>query len=71
MHEDLQNRNTASVDVLNLLGSDVLALGQLKDVLLPVHNAQSAILKDQMFTQDFIQKLETIHNSYKENIYLI
>lgn len=59
MHKDLQNRNTASVDILDLLGSDVLALGQLKDVLLPVYDAQSPILKDEMFTRDFVQNITT------------
>lgn len=32
------------IDVLDLLWSNVLALSQLKDVLLPVYYLQSAIL---------------------------
>lgn len=44
MHKYLRHRITPHVDVLYLLRSNVLALCQLKDVLLSVHNLQGAIL---------------------------
>lgn len=39
MHKHLQYRYAAHVDVLYLLWSYVLSLGQLEDVLLPVNDA--------------------------------
>lgn len=45
MHKHLEHRNTASVDILYLLWSNVLALGQLEDVLLPIDDAQCPILR--------------------------
>lgn len=44
MDEDLKNGDTARVDVLDLLWGDVLPLGQLEDVLLPVDDAQGPVL---------------------------
>ena len=41
---DLGQGVAAHVDVLDLLGRDVLALRQLEDVLLPVHDLQSSVL---------------------------
>lgn len=45
MNEDLSHGVAVDVDVLDLLGSDVLALSQLKDVLPPVYDLQSAVLR--------------------------
>lgn len=45
MHKHLEHRNTACVHVLYLLWSYVLPLGQLEDVLLPVDDAESPILR--------------------------
>lgn len=45
MHKHLEHRNTTHVDVFYLLWSDVLSLGQLEDVLLPVDDAQCPILR--------------------------
>lgn len=45
MNVELSNRFAPDVDVLDLLGGDVLALRQLEDVLLPVNNLQRAILQ--------------------------
>lgn len=47
MNIELGHRFTPDVDVLNLLGRDVLALRQLKDVLLPVNDLQRTILQTQ------------------------
>ena len=44
MHEDLCHCITPEVDILYLFRSNVLPLCQLKDVLLPVHDLQCAIL---------------------------
>lgn len=44
MNEHLEHRNTTQVDIFDLLWSDVLPLSQLEDVLLPVNDAQRAIL---------------------------
>lgn len=44
MHKHLQHGDAASVHVLDLLRSNVLALRQLEDVLLPVDDAQSPVL---------------------------
>lgn len=43
MHKYLGHWVAAGVDVFNLLRSDVLTLGQLKDVLLPINDFQGAI----------------------------
>lgn len=42
--EDLQDVRTLSVDVLDLGGGNVLALGQLEDVLLAVDDLKRAVL---------------------------
>ena len=42
--EHLQHDDAAHVHVLDLLRRDVLALRQLEDVLLPVHDAQRPVL---------------------------
>lgn len=47
VHKDLSHRVAPHVHVLDLLGGDVLALGQLEDVLLPVHDLQGAVLRSQ------------------------
>lgn len=49
MHIKLCHRLTPDVYVLDLFRGDVLALGQLEDVLLPVNYLQCAVLheKDQ------------------------
>lgn len=44
MHKHLEDGNRTHVDVLYLLWSDVLSLAQLEDVLLPVDDAQRAVL---------------------------
>lgn len=44
MHKHLHHCITPRVDVLDLLRSDVLALGQLENVLLPVDDLQRAVL---------------------------
>ena len=44
MNVELGERFAPDVDVLNLLGRDVLSLCQLKDVLLPVNDLQRAVL---------------------------
>jgi len=41
---ELRHRLAPDVDVLDLLGGDVLALRQLEDVLLPVDDHQRAVL---------------------------
>lgn len=46
MHEDLSNVLGANVAVLDLLRHDVLALGQLEDVLLAVDDFQSSVLQN-------------------------
>lgn len=46
MHKHLQHRNTPRVDVFDLLWGDVLALGQLEDVLLPVNDAKRPVLAE-------------------------
>ena len=48
MHKDLGHCVTPGVDILYLLWCNVLSLGQLEDVLLPVHNSQSAVLYTKM-----------------------
>ena len=45
MDKDLSHRSTAAVDVLDLLGGDVLPLGQLEQVLLPVDELQGPVLR--------------------------
>ena len=45
MNVKLGHRFTPDVDVLDLLGGDVLALRQLEDVLLPVNDLQRAVLE--------------------------
>lgn len=47
MNKSLGHRVAVDVDVFDLLGRDVLALCQLEDVLLAVHDLQSAILNGQ------------------------
>ena len=54
MHKHLQHRHAAHVNVLDLLRSNVLSLGQLEDVLLPVDDAESPILEER--TQGCSQK---------------
>lgn len=46
MYKSLSHGLTPDVDVLDLLRGNVLSLCQLKDVLLTVHNLQSAVLSD-------------------------
>lgn len=45
MYEGLRHSFTPDVDVLDLLWSDVFSLSQLENVLLTVHELQSAILQ--------------------------
>lgn len=45
MNIELSHRLTPDVDVLDLLGGDVLALRQFEDMLLPVNDLQSAVLQ--------------------------
>lgn len=45
MDVELGHRLTADVNVLYLLRGDVLSLGQLKDVLLPVNDLQCTVLR--------------------------
>lgn len=47
VHIHLRHGVAPHVDVLDLLGRNVLALGQLEDVLLPVHDLQGAVLTTQ------------------------
>lgn len=47
VHKHLSHGVAPHVDVLDLLGRNILALGQLEDVLLPVHDLQGAILTTQ------------------------
>lgn len=54
MNEDLSHGVAVDVDVLDLLGSDVLALSQLKDVLLPVDDLQRAVLRH---TEDMLKEV--------------
>lgn len=51
MHIDLCHRITPHKDIFYLFRSNVLALGQLEDVLLPVHDLQRAILWTHTLTQ--------------------
>lgn len=51
MNEDLQHRHTAGVHVLDLLRGDVLALRQFEDVLLPIDDAQGAVLAKHAATE--------------------
>lgn len=46
VHVELCHWLTPDVNVLNLLRGDVLALGQLEDVLLPVDDFQRAVLHE-------------------------
>ncbi len=48
MNIELCHRLTPNVDVLDLLGGNVLALRQLEDVLLPVNDLQCAILQERL-----------------------
>lgn len=52
---ELSHGFAPDVDVLDLLGGDVLALRQLEDVLLPVNNLQRAILQQ---TNSYMRKGE-------------
>lgn len=47
MHVELCHWYTSDVDVLDLLGGDVLTLRQLEDMLLPVDDLQRAILHEE------------------------
>lgn len=47
MHKDLSHCIAPHINVLDPLGGDILALGQLEDVLLPVHDLQGAVLVPQ------------------------
>lgn len=46
MHVELRHWLTPDVDVLNLLRRNVLALRQLKDVLLSIDDLQGAVLQE-------------------------
>lgn len=76
MNEDLSHGVAVDVDVLDLLGSDVLALSQLKDVLLPVDDLQRAVLRhtEDMLKEVFLharKRLNTVLTSNLTNTLIV
>lgn len=66
MHKHLEYRYGAQVDSFYLLWSNVLSLGQLKDVLLSVNDSEGTILRRErnVFTQkQFLICISVLHKA--------
>lgn len=63
MHVELRHWLTPDVDVLDLLRRNVLALRQLKDVLLPIDDLQGAVLQEVRRRRLHINTLRLTHST--------
>lgn len=63
MHKHLGHCVAPHINVLDLLRGNVLALGQLEDVLLPVHDLQGAVLVSQRAKSAPVNSLDRCHIS--------
>lgn len=70
MHVELRHWLTPDVDVLNLLRRNVLALRQLKDVLLPVDDLQGAVLQEVRRRRLHVNILRLTHSTRSRQLAL-
>lgn len=70
MHVELRHWLTPDVDVLNLLRRNVLALRQLKDVLLPVDDLQGAVLQEVRRRRLHVNILRLTHSTRSRQLEL-